>query len=73
VTGAEPIKNVTKKQQKFRKELQIRLLKIEEVENNKKLRKKLSNNNKKTKNQERKGKSTRLGRTPASGNRERGK
>jgi hypothetical protein len=30
MTGAEAIKTVTKKQQKFRKELQIRLLKREE-------------------------------------------
>jgi hypothetical protein len=41
--GAEAIKTVTKKQRKFRKELQIRLLKREEEENKKKLRNKLRN------------------------------
>jgi hypothetical protein len=43
MTGAEAIKTVTKKQRKFRKELQIRLLKREEEENKKKLRNKLTN------------------------------
>jgi hypothetical protein len=43
MTGAEAIKTVTKKQRKFRKELQIRLLKREEEENTKKLRNKLRN------------------------------
>jgi hypothetical protein len=43
MTGAEAIKTVTKKQRKFRKELQIRLLKREEEENKKKLRNKLRN------------------------------
>jgi hypothetical protein len=47
VTGSEAIKTVTKTQRKFRKELQIRLLKIEEEENNKKLRNKLRNERKK--------------------------
>jgi hypothetical protein len=41
MTGAEAIKTVTKKQRKFRKELQIRLLKREEEENKKNLRNKL--------------------------------
>jgi hypothetical protein len=43
MTGAEAITAVTKKQRKFRKELQIRLLKREEEENKKKLRNKLRN------------------------------
>jgi hypothetical protein len=46
MTGAEAIKTVTKKQQKSRKELQIRLLKREEEENKKKLRNKLRNEKK---------------------------
>jgi DNA polymerase III delta subunit len=45
--GAEPIKTVTTKQRKFRKELQIQLLKIEEEENKKKIRNKLRNGIKK--------------------------
>jgi hypothetical protein len=68
MTVAESIKTVKKKQRKFRKELQIRLFKREEEENKKKLRNKLRNEEK-NKNQERKGKSTQLGRTSASGNR----
>jgi hypothetical protein len=48
MTGAEPIKTVTKKQLTFRKELQIRLLKREEEENKKKIRNKLRNKTKKT-------------------------
>jgi hypothetical protein len=71
MTGAEAIKTVTKKQRKFRKELQIRLLKGEEEENKKKLRNKLRNE-KKIKNQERKGDFTQLGCTSANGNRKRG-
>jgi hypothetical protein len=43
MTGAEAIKTVTKKQRKFRKELQIRMLKREEEENKKKLRNNLRN------------------------------
>jgi hypothetical protein len=43
MTGAEPIKTVTKKQRKFRKELQILLLKRGEEENKKNLRNKLRN------------------------------
>jgi hypothetical protein len=68
-TGSEPIKTVTKKQRKSRKELHIRLLKREEEENKKKLRNKLKNEKKKNK-QDIKGKYTRLGRTSANGNRE---
>jgi hypothetical protein len=46
VTGAEPVKTVTKKQRKFRKDLQIRLLKREEEENKKNHRNKLRNEKK---------------------------
>jgi hypothetical protein len=46
MTGADAIMTVTKKQCKFRKELQIRLLKREEQENKKKLRNKLRNGKK---------------------------
>jgi hypothetical protein len=71
MTGAEAIKTATKKQRKFRKELQIGLLKREEEENKKKLVNK-QRNEKTNKNQERKGDSTQLGRTSANGNREQG-
>jgi hypothetical protein len=46
MTGAEAIKTVTKKHRKFRRELQIRLLKREEEKNKKKPRKKLRNEKK---------------------------
>jgi hypothetical protein len=49
MTRAEPINTVTKKQRKFRKELQIRLLKREEEENKQNLRNKLRNEKNKQK------------------------
>jgi hypothetical protein len=53
--GAEAIKTVTKKQRKFRKELQIRLIKREEEENKKRLRNKLRNERKKTESRKKRG------------------
>jgi hypothetical protein len=47
--GAETSITITKKQRKFSKELQTRLLKREESENKKKLRSKLRNEKKRTK------------------------
>jgi hypothetical protein len=55
MTGAEAIKTVTNKQRKFRKELQIRLLKREEEENKKKLRNKLRNEKNKYESKNRRG------------------
>jgi hypothetical protein len=55
MTGAEAITTVTKKQRKFRKELQIRLLKREEEENKKKLRNKLRNEKKQIRIKKEKG------------------
>jgi hypothetical protein len=55
MTGAEAIKTVAKKQRKFRKELQIGLLKREEEENEKKLRNKLRNEKNKYESRKKRG------------------